>query len=142
MAAKKKKKAKKSRKKAVKKAKKRVKAVRGKAKGRSAAKAKKKPAKKPIEFVLPKRLPVKPRKTVIVYGMRVEPEKITRAAIEAYNKKRYTVHDIKLIDYIPDPRFRNLMVKIAVLDRIEEEVLRIYSDAEAVRQNTVTLLVR
>ena len=110
------------------------------------AKKAKSPAKsrprRPMEIILPKKLPVKPPKVVVVYGMKVEPENITRAAIEAYNKRRYTVHDIRLIDYISDPKFRNLMVKIAVLDRIEEELLRIYPDAEIIRPNTVTLMVR
>jgi hypothetical protein len=93
-------------------------------------------------IVLPKRLPVASRVVTVVYGMHVDPEIITRAAIEAYNKKRYTVHDVRLTDYIPDPKFRNLMVKIAVLDRIQEELLRIYPDAVVLRPNTITLMVR
>jgi hypothetical protein len=95
------------------------------------------------EIILPKKLPVKPRKVVIVYGMSIDPEKVTRAAIEAYNKRKYTVHDIRLVEYIPDPKFNtHLMVKIAVLDRIEEEMLRLYPEAEVIRPNTVTLKVR
>jgi hypothetical protein len=82
------------------------------------------------------------KRNIIVYGMKLDPEHITRAAVEAYNKRRYTVHDMKLTDYIPDPKFRNLMVKIAVLDRIEEEVLSRYPEATVIRPNTVTLMVR
>ena len=93
-------------------------------------------------IVLPKKLPVASRKIVVVYGMRLDPENITRAAIEAYNKKRYNVHDVRLTEHIEDPKFRNLMVKIAVLDRIEEEICRIYPSAEVLRPNTVTLIVR
>ena len=93
-------------------------------------------------IVLPRKLPIEPKKVVIVYGMRIDPEIVTRAAIEAYNKKRYTVHDIKLTEYIPDPKFRNLMVKIALLDRIEEELFRIYPNAAIIRPNTVTLMAR
>ncbi|MBD3388138.1 MAG: hypothetical protein GF414_04275 [Candidatus Altiarchaeales archaeon] len=147
---------KKVKKKTAKKSKTRVKTVKkAKVKRKPAKKVKKaekarKPVKKPkkrarkpkIEIILPKRLPVKPKKVVIVYGMNVNPEHITRAAIEAYNKRRYTVHDIKLSDYIPDPKFRNLMVKIAVLDRIEEELLRLYPNTDVIRPNTVTLMVR
>ena len=123
-----------------------------KKRSKSSKKASKKKAKpkrkvrrvhrKSVEIILPKKLPVKPRKVVIVYGMHVEPEKITRAAIEAYNRRRYSVHDIRLMDFIPDPKFRNLMVKIAVLDRIEEEMYRLYPDTEVIRPNTVTLMVR
>lgn len=96
----------------------------------------------PRELVLPKRIPVESKSVIVVYGMKVDPEHITRAAVEAFNKRRYTVHDLRLTDYIPDPRFRNLMVKISVLDRIEEELLRIYPDANVIRPNTVTLMVR
>jgi hypothetical protein len=93
-------------------------------------------------FVLPRKLHVESRNIIVVYGMKLDPEHITRAAVEAYNKRRYTVHDMRLTDYIPDPKFRNLMVKIAVLDRIEEEVMRLYPDATVIRPNTVTLMVR
>jgi hypothetical protein len=85
---------------------------------------------------------VSKKRVVIVYGMRVDPEHITRAAHEAFNKRRYTVHDLRLTEYITDPKFRNLMVKIAVLDRIEEELLLVYPDSEIIRPNTVTLIVR
>jgi hypothetical protein len=108
-------------------------------KGRSGA-ARKKAGH--VRAAIQKKLPVDSRSIVIVYGMKLDPEIITRAAIDAYNKRRYTVHDIRLIEYIPDPKFRNLMVRIAVLDRIEEEVRRVYPDANVMRPNTVTLMVR
>jgi len=85
---------------------------------------------------------VSKRNALIVYGMRIDPEHITRAAQEAYNKRRYNIHDLRLTEYINDPKFRNLMVKIAVLDRIEEELVRLYPDSEVIRPNTVTLLIR
>jgi hypothetical protein len=93
-------------------------------------------------IVFPKKLSVKPKSVIVVYGMRIEPEHIMKAAIEAYNKRRYTVHDIRMQEYVTDPKFRNLMVKIALLDRIEEEMLRIYPDTNIIRPNTVTLMVR
>jgi hypothetical protein len=96
----------------------------------------------PSQYVLPKRHNVESRKIIVVYGMRVDPEKVAAAAVEAYNRKRYTVHDIRLMEQIEDPKFRNLMVKIAVLDRIEEDVVRLYPDAEVLRPNTVTLIIR
>ncbi|MFH0863017.1 MAG: hypothetical protein V1875_08330 [Candidatus Altiarchaeota archaeon] len=85
---------------------------------------------------------VESKNITVVYGMRIESDIITRAAIEAFNKKRYTVHDVRLTEYIPDPKFRNLMVKIAVLDRIQEELVKLYPEANVIRPNTVTLMVR
>jgi hypothetical protein len=123
-------------------------------KGRKASKSQSKKPKKAVHakvgqfahraapIVLPRKLPVESKKVVVVYGMRIDPEIITRAAIEAFNKKRYTVHDIKLTEYVPDPKFRNLMVKIALLDRIEEELFRLYPSAAIIRPNTVTLMAR
>ncbi len=94
----------------------------------------------PVKIVMPKRISIKPPEVVIVYGMRLDTKKITYTAVEAYNKKRYTVHDIRLSEFdINDPKFKSLMVKIAVLDRIEEEVMRLYPDATISRTNTVTL---
>ncbi len=112
----------------------------------------KKPAKHlPVEnqarpprekLVLPQKFQVNPKSVVVVYGMRIDERKILNSAVEAYNKRRYTVHDIKLSDYnVHDPKFKNLMVKIAVLDRIEEEILRIYPRSDVKRPNTVTLLI-
>jgi hypothetical protein len=115
------------------------------------AQIKKKPTKKTIkaskprqaktQLILPKKLTVPPKPVIIVYGMRIDPENITRMAIEAYNKHRYTVHDLRLTECISDPKFRNLMVKIAVLDRVEEEILRLYPQAQVLRPNTVTVMV-
>jgi hypothetical protein len=95
-----------------------------------------------IRVRLPRQVPVGARNFIVVYGMKLEPDIITRAAVEAFNKRRYTVHDIRLMEYIPDPKFRNLMVKIAVLDRIQEELLRMYPEVNVIRPNTVTLMVR
>jgi hypothetical protein len=93
-------------------------------------------------LVIPKRLPVRPRKMICVYGKSVNPKLITQASIEAYNKRRYTTHDFRASDFISDPRLHNLMVKIAILDRIEEEIVRIYPDVTVDRINSVTLVVR
>jgi hypothetical protein len=93
-------------------------------------------------LVLPRRLGVESKSATIVYGMKIDSDVITRSAVEAFNKRRYTVHDIRLTEYIPDPKFRNLMVKIAVLDRIQEELTRLYPEANVLRPNTVTLMVR
>lgn len=107
-----------------------------------------KTSKKPLKRAnkcrvrLPSQVPVGARNFIVVYGMKLEPDIITRAAVEAFNKRRYTVHDIRLMEYIPDPKFRNLMVKIAVLDRIQEELLRMYPEVNVIRPNTVTLMVR
>jgi hypothetical protein len=95
-----------------------------------------------VRAPLPRLAPVGARSFIVVYGMKLEPDIITRAAVEAFNKRRYTVHDIRLMEYIPDPKFRNLMVKIAVLDRIQEELLRMYPEVNVIRPNTVTLMVR
>jgi hypothetical protein len=109
------------------------------------AKSSKKPVKKQVSK--PKKrsyggLPAPARHMVIVYGMKMDPEQVAKAAVEAYNKRRYTVHDVRLTDHIEDPKFRNLMVKIAILDRIEEDIYRLYPEAEILRPNTVTLVVR
>ena len=109
---------------------------------KAVAKQVKKTANSRQKIVLPKRFQVSPKSVVIVYGMRIDERKILSAAVEAYNRKRYTVNDIRLSDYkVEDLKFKNLMVKIAVLDRIEEEILRVYPQAECKRPNTVTLLV-
>ena len=116
--------------------------VKNMAKSKSTVKTVEKSVSKPLEIVFPKKLAVKPRDMIIVYGMRVDKDKVMRAAIEAYNKRKYTVNDIKLPEYgINDPKFRNLTLKIAVLDRIEEEIFRLYPDAEPKRPNTLTLLI-
>ncbi len=95
-----------------------------------------------VELVLPKKLSVKPQETLIVYGMEIDPKRVQYAAVEAYNKKRYVAEDIKLQEYcINNPKFHNLMVKIAVLDRIQEEMLRLYPAANVKRQNSITLTV-
>jgi len=81
-------------------------------------------------------------KTIRIYGHEVDKNKITNASLEAYHKKRYTTNDIQPQEYIQNPGFHNLMIKIAILDRIEEELIRIYPDAEIERVNAVTIRVR
>ena len=81
-------------------------------------------------------------KTIRIYGHEVEKNKVINAAIEAYNKKRYTTNEIQAQDYISNPQFHNLMIKIAILDRIEEELIRLYPDAEIERLNSVTITIR
>ncbi|MFH1403494.1 MAG: hypothetical protein ABIH11_04415 [Candidatus Altiarchaeota archaeon] len=141
--------------KAVKKASKKPKAVKKASKKsvKKAVKTRKKPVKtKPKKMskglkrlssgiIVPERLPVKPRRIITIYGKSVDPKLVTRAAIEAYNKRRYTTHDFKASDFIHDPRLHNLMVQIAILDRVEEEVVRIYPDVRVDRVNSVTLEV-
>ncbi|MCX6694893.1 MAG: hypothetical protein NTU61_01160 [Candidatus Altiarchaeota archaeon] len=80
--------------------------------------------------------------TIRVYGHEVEKNKITNAALDAFNKKRYTTNDIQVHEYIKNPNFHNLMIKIAVLDRIEEELIRLYPEHDIDRINYVTIMVR
>jgi len=82
------------------------------------------------------------RDVVVVYGMKIDQDHIIKAAQEAYARRRYTVHDIRLPEYVTDPKFRNLMVKISILDRIEEELNRRYPELSIIRPNTVTLMLR
>jgi uncharacterized ubiquitin-like protein YukD len=104
---------------------------------------KKDKAKKQVNtLVLPKKLAVKSPELMVVYGMQIEPKKVSYAAVEAYNKKKYNAEDIKLQDYcVTNPKFHNLMVKIAVLDRIHEEIKRLYPEANIKRLNSIQLLV-
>jgi len=109
-------------------------------KGKKPIKKPSKPAKK--AFTAHRAKVSSPSKYIVVYGMRIDGVHISKAAADAFGKRRYTVHDLRLMDFIPDPRFRNLMVKIALLDRIEEELTRMYPSVNVIRPNTVTLLVR
>lgn len=106
------------------------------------SKSRKKRGSSSRRLVLPSRSSAGLKNVTVVYGMNIDADHITRAAIEAYNKRRYTVHDVRLTEFIPDPKFRNLMVKVAVLDRIQEELVKLYPEANVIRPNTVTLMVR
>lgn len=117
-------------------------AVKAKVKGAKAKTTAKKPLKRAKTAVKAHRTKVSSPPYFVVYGMRIDGVHVTKAAAEAYGKRRYTVHDLRLMEFIPDPRFRNLMVKIALLDRIEEELTRMYPGVSVIRPNTVTLLVR
>jgi len=114
-----------------------------KPKSKPAKKAKAKSnAKTAVKPISPAKTLTKGGRTIRIYGHEVEQSKITNAAIEARNKKRYTTHDIPVHEYISDPKFHELMIKIAILDRIEEELVRLYPEREIDRINTVTILVR
>lgn len=106
---------------------------------------KKMPVKKTVKkktLELPKKLAVKAKNNIIVFGMSIDTKKVQVAAIEAFNRKKLNIHDVKLSEYnVNDPKFNNLMVKIAVLDRIHEEIVRQYPNAKVSRPNTVTLIV-
>jgi len=79
--------------------------------------------------------------SVIVFGIEIAEPKIRSAAIDAYRKRVYTTDDIHALDFFGDKKHDNLMVKIAILDRIQEMVILLYPNVLVGRKNKITLCV-
>ncbi|MBM3309531.1 MAG: hypothetical protein FJY77_04685 [Candidatus Altiarchaeales archaeon] len=93
--------------------------------------------------VLKKLPPAKPldvgRQVFRVFGHPVDSKKIKNAAVEAYSKRTYTIDDIPVEHYIKENEWDNLMTKIGILDRIEEQLNLMYPHVDVVRKNRITL---
>jgi len=79
--------------------------------------------------------------SMIIFGVHVTEPKIRSAAIEAYRKRMYTTDDINAGEFFNDKSHDNLMVKIAILDRIQEMTKLLYPHTNVERKNKITLLV-
>ncbi|MFH1788413.1 MAG: hypothetical protein ABH834_03425 [Candidatus Altiarchaeota archaeon] len=78
------------------------------------------------------------KETPVIFGNKVPLRKIKDAAHDAYRIKKYTTDDIDTKDFIPCEE-GNLMIKIALLDHIEEQVKLHYPQAKIERKNKLTL---
>lgn len=117
----------------------------------SKPKAKPKAAAKPVaekeEKITPRRNIEPPVKLVghptsmIVFGMHITEPKVRAAAIEAYRKRLYTTDDINITEFLGDKTHDNLMVKIALLDRVHEMVKLLYPNNRVERKNKITLVI-
>lgn len=101
-----------------------------------------KPSKKPVK----KRVMMSPQKVtdmqiISVFGNRVKPSRIKTATRDAYQRGECTTEDIRLSNYIKNPTDHNLMVKISILDRIEEMAAQMYPQSEIIRKNKITLII-
>jgi len=105
--------------------------------------------KKPVEEppaeqrVLKKLPPAKPQKTdrqvMRVFGHEINPKKIQAAAVEAYNKRCYSIDDIPVNYYIKESEWDNLITKIGILDRVEEQINIMYPHVDVVRKSKINL---
>ena len=95
------------------------------------------------ERVLKKLPPAKPERVepqvVRIFGHKVDFRKIRDAAVEAYSKRAYTIDDIEVDQFIKEKEWDNLMTKIGILDRIEEQLIMMYPHIDVVRKNKITL---
>ncbi|MFH1125820.1 MAG: hypothetical protein V1703_01730 [Candidatus Altiarchaeota archaeon] len=93
--------------------------------------------------ILKKLPPAKPLKTdrqvMRVFGHPVDPNKIKAAAVEAYNKRQYTIDDISVDNYIRESEWDNTMTKIGILDRVEEQLTLMYPQIDVVRKNKISI---
>lgn len=93
--------------------------------------------------VLKKLPPAKPlkldRQVMRVFGHEIDPRKVKAAAMEAYNKRGYCIDDIPVESFIKDGEWDNLMTKIGILDRIEEQLNLMYPHIDVVRKNKITI---
>lgn len=95
--------------------------------------------KRPLEK-LPEAKPLKlDRQVVRVFGHKIDPARIRNAAVEAYSKRTYGIDDIQVENYIRDSEWDNLMTKIGILDRIEEQLNLMYPHIDVVRKNKISL---
>ncbi|HHQ45532.1 MAG TPA: hypothetical protein ENN13_05320 [Candidatus Altiarchaeales archaeon] len=112
-----------------------------------------KPLKKPVEKKQPEKPPEpapepltiklhkEPREAIRVYGHKVSPAKIQKAAQKAVYGRGISVNDISVSEFIRDDKYDNLMIKIALLDRIEEELLRTIDEQHIQRVNTIEIRI-
>jgi hypothetical protein len=95
------------------------------------------------ERVLKKLPPAKPMKVeqpvVRIFGHAVDSRKVRDSAVEAYGKRLYTIDDIAVDQFISEKEWDNLMTKIGILDRIEEQLIMLYPHIDVVRKNKITL---
>jgi len=93
--------------------------------------------------ILKKLPPAKPGKTepqaFRIFGHNVEPRKIKDSAMEAYNKRCYTIDDINVDLFIRDKEWDNLITKIGILDRIEEQLILLYPHIDVVRKDKTSI---
>lgn len=81
------------------------------------------------------------KETPVIFGNKVPLRKIKDAAHDAHRRKNYTTDDIHTKDFIPGEE-ENLMIKIALLDHIEEQVKLHYPKAKVERKNKLSLEIK
>ncbi|MDD5111608.1 MAG: hypothetical protein PHG85_03620 [Candidatus Altiarchaeota archaeon] len=93
--------------------------------------------------ILKKLPPAKPEKidtqVCRIFGHNVDPRKIRESAMEAYNKRCYSIDDINVEFFIRDKEWDNLITKIGILDRIEEQLVLLYPHIDVVRKDKTSL---
>lgn len=87
---------------------------------------------------LPKKKKIKGKKVAVIFGNQVSLQKLKDAAYDAVQMKNYTTDDVHMNDYIPHED-DNLMIKIALLDHIEEQARENHPKSEITRKNKLTL---
>jgi len=88
----------------------------------------------------PKMAKEKGDKNAVVFGIKVPLHKLKDAAYDAYRMKSYTTDDIHVREFLPHEE-ENLMIKIALLDHIEEQLRLNYPQAAIERKNKLTVEV-
>ena len=88
-----------------------------------------------------KKVREKGEETAIVFGYPISPKKIQDAASDAIRRREYTTDDIHLQDYI-EKENENLMIKIVLLDHVEEKIRQKHPNLNVERKNKLTIKVR
>jgi hypothetical protein len=88
----------------------------------------------------PKMIKEKGDKSAVVFGIKVPLHKLKDSAYDAYRMKTYTTDDIHVREFLLHEE-ENLMIKIALLDHIEEQVRLNYPKATIERKNKLALEV-
>jgi len=88
----------------------------------------------------PKMAKEKGDKNAVVFGIKIPLHKLKDAAYDAYRMKSYTTDDIHVQEFLPHEE-ENLMIKIALLDHIEEQLRLNYPKAAVERKNKLTIEV-
>ncbi|MFH1835714.1 MAG: hypothetical protein ABH851_05965 [Methanobacteriota archaeon] len=79
-------------------------------------------------------------KPIIVFGSQIPTARIRNAAKDALNCKTISTDDIFVKDYLQEDE-ENLMIKIAILDHIEEELKAIHHEFKITRKNKLTIVI-
>jgi hypothetical protein len=76
---------------------------------------------------------------VRVFGHKIDPNRVKNSAVEAYSRRSYGIDDIVVENFIRDSEWDNLMTKIGILDRIEEQLNLMYPHIDVVRKNKISI---
>ncbi|VVB51324.1 Uncharacterised protein [uncultured archaeon] len=87
-------------------------------------------------------VPITHPSDVVVMGEVVTPASIKSLTKEAKRKMRFTIDDVNIVDIIPHQDPNNLFVKIAVIDRVQEEAVKMFPKSAVRRLNKITLEIR